>query len=195
MTPEGYVRVTEAIKAAGLGPDYTGVPAEILERARVRGEAIHLAIQLHEEGDLDEASLHPDVRRGLDIYIAFKRESGYQPFAIEPEIASERWGCVGHPDSIGWIGTERTLLDFKAVAQLDLDYVDLQTAGYEVLWTEKNPTEPIAKRFALHLRKDGRYAFEPLKRSDTRQIFLACLVTWHERLRRKNGSSRYRDAA
>ena len=60
-------RVTEVLRAVGLGPDFSAVPAATLEHARQRGTALHAAIEWHHEGTLDPDSLHPEVRAGFGV--------------------------------------------------------------------------------------------------------------------------------
>lgn len=184
-----FPRVTEIIHAAGIGPDYGSIPehirAERLGHASLIGTATHRAIDLLEEGDLDENSLHPLVAPRVAAYQRFVADTGYRRIRGEFEVRSLRWRYVGHPDSIGWLGAERIGIDAKAVAAFDPDYTAIQAkGGYGIAYNEEFPSEPIGRWFGLHLRADGTYRFEPLTKADAEQLFLAALLCWHERARR-----------
>jgi hypothetical protein len=196
-----YPRVTEVLEAAGIGPDYSEIPetirADRLARAAGVGTATHAAIDLLEQGDLDRSSLHPLIAPRVAAYERFVADTGFRRIRGEFEVRSERWRYLGHPDSTGWLGTERIGIDAKATAVFDHDATSIQAkGGYGIAYNEMFPDEPISRWFGLWLRGDGTYRFVPLIKPDSEQLFLAALICWHERARRRNdGGSRLADAA
>lgn len=188
-------RVTEIIRAAGLGPDYAGVSEEVLAHAAAIGTAAHAAVDMLERGVLIESSVHPLVAPRLEAYRKFVAESGFRRIRTEFEVRSQRWGYHGHPDSLGWLGTERIGIDAKATAVLDVDSTAIQCAGYDIAYAEEHPQAPVSRWFGLHLRDDGTYRFTPLVKTDAKQLFLAALLIYHERARRKGTNGTRTEAA
>lgn len=169
--------VTAILKGAGLAPDYSAINADVLAHASARGTAAHKAIELHAAGDLDESSIHPEIAPYFAAYLKWRAACAFTLIASEPELRSERWGIVGHPDLVGWLGALRVIVDVKTPAVLDVDYVTFQVAGgYRLLWEEQHPTEPIHKFFALRILGDGTYRFVELDRPDALQIFQAAAI-------------------
>jgi hypothetical protein len=185
------LRVTEILDRARLRPDFSRVDPSVLAHASMRGKAVHRAIELHEANDLDETSLHPEVRPYFDAYLRFREETEHEPIASEIPLVHPVWGYVGHPDRVGWLrGGRRVCLDWKAVASLDVDYVNFQVrGGYRLAWNALHPTEPIDECFAVQFLPDGKYNLQPLVRADAEQVFLAALIVAREQKRRegKNG--------
>lgn len=175
-------RVSEILAAAGLGWDLSEVPPARLEYARMRGTALHLAIQYHHEGVLDESSLHPDIMPGFEAYRRFLKDSGHEPIASEVELVHPTWQYVGHPDRIGWLNQRRVILDFKYTESFQFWPTAYQLAGYRLLWNAIHPTEPVTSTFALQLYpKTGQYQMRVVEAEKYEQTFLAALVVWRAR--------------
>ena len=175
--------VTRILQAVGLAPDLSHVSPIALEHARDRGRALHLAIQYHHEGALDESSLHEEIVPGFGAYLAWAKLVGFEPIASEVELIHPQWGYLGHPDCVGFHARgafERTrlIVDFKYVASFDKHYVRLQLAGYRMLWDANHPEEPIHQVAGLHLKRDGTFAFYDVTDDDARQTFLAAVVVY-----------------
>ena len=179
--------VTQILKAVGLGSDYAGVPEEVLEYARLRGVALHRAIQYHHDGTLDVDSLHPAVQPGFRAYLEFVADTGHRPIASEPELIHPAWQYVGHPDRVGWLGKDRVILDWKHVASVDVKVGRLQLAAYRMAWNALHLTEPVSRCFLVHLptNGDGRARLHEVTDPSAEQIFLAALVVFRE-LQRRN---------
>jgi len=182
--------VTEIRDAVGLGPDFSRVPPAILEYARIRGQALHLAIRYHHEGVLDEASLHPDVRPGFEAYLRFLEDTKHEPLLSELELIHPAYGFMGHPDRVGWLNGKRVILDWKCVETFDFWPVALQLAGYRLLWNANYPEQPIAGTFALQLSpRAGKYQLRVVEAEKYEQDFLAALVVWRAQQRMgRNGA-------
>ena len=80
---------------------YRGIPAHVLEKAAQRGTAVHKAVELHLQGDLDELSMDPDVADYFYAYWKFERETGYQPEHSELRVFSTKFRYAGTLDLAG----------------------------------------------------------------------------------------------
>ncbi len=178
--------VTQVLEDVGLGPAYSSsIPGQVMVKAARRGSALHEAIRYHHEGDLEEESLHPELAPGFHAYLRFLAETDHRPIASELELVHPTWHFIGHPDRVGWHRDERVLIDWKYTADFDREYVRLQLAGYRILWNDTHPLEPVSRVFGLHLRKDGTYSLHDLTDSNAPQEFLAALMVWRARERRR----------
>lgn len=178
-----FPRVSEILREAGLGPDLSRIPADVLESARDRGAAVHAAIEALTYGYLDEADVTPIVAPYLDAYRRFVAESGYQAKYAEVEVIHPAWRYQGHPDSIGFLVGRRLLVDFKSGGAEGVEY---QLAGYRAAWNFTHPTEPVEAVAALMLRRDGTYRFNEQSWIEAEPIWLACVTVYHARQRRKS---------
>lgn len=176
-------RVTEIMRASGLSPDFTGVPADILQEAAQRGTAVHAMIDNHQKGK------NPRISWALRPYwTAYQRcvaESGLDPVAITTECRVEhlQWNYCGHPDWIGWLHARRTLIDWKCVASLDTHAVAIQLAAYELAWNSMYPGMPIHQCAAVQLKLDGSYRWVTIDTGPVRPIWLAAMTLYHYRLK------------
>jgi hypothetical protein len=154
--------------------DYSGVPADVLETARIRGQWVHDAIHRHCRGVLEPDALGADVRPYFDQYLRFMDESGFVPIASEVRVASKKYGYAGTLDLMGHFKAE-TLLDIKATADLP-DAVGPQTAMYAQGYAETFG-RTVKRRACLHLFPD-RYRVEPLTSDLDWTVALSCLNVW-----------------
>lgn len=174
-------RVTEILEAVGLGPDFSGVPPEILEAARVRGTAVHAAIEGIVYNFLDESALAADVLPRLDAYRRFIKESGYETTHTEIEVVNVAWRYRGHPDSIGWWRGKRVMLDWKNMDSLELAPAAYQLAGYRAAWNMQHPTEPVNALGVVQLKSDGTYSFHEVVAAEAEHVFLAAVMVYNAR--------------
>lgn len=143
------------------------------EEAALRGTYVHAAVQLHHEGELDEASLDAIVRPFYEAYLRFRAESGFTVTASEERVCDPALGYAGTLDLRGqfppWGAPRTDVIDIKTGAVPP--WVGYQTAAYARL-----VPGPIRRRWALHLRADGTYRLEPLTKPTDERIFLAALT-------------------
>jgi hypothetical protein len=172
-------RVTKILTAVGLGPDFSGVPAATLEAGRVRGTAVHEAIEACVYDYLDESALAPDVRPRLDAYRRFVKESGYQTTHTEIEVVNVAWRYRGHPDSIGWLGLTRCLIDWKNADAVQLRAAGPQLAGYRAAWNERHPTEPVEVLLVVQLKSDGTYRAHEISAAEYEPVWFAAVTVYH----------------
>lgn len=125
------------------------MPPEVLEKARVRGVAVHKLTERHDRGETIK-SVDEEFMPYLTSWMKFKRESGVKKFdLIETQLFSKaHWFC-GIVDRV--IGN--TLIDIKTSAKNYDDY-RLQSAAYTVL-VEENYNIKIEKRMVVTLTEGG----------------------------------------
>lgn len=156
--------VTTILKAVGLTPDFSMIPADVLSRAQARGTDVHAAIEGHHYGYTTD--LNPEYKPWYDAYLRFVEETEHVPIVSENEVVNEAWGYCGHPDRIGWLtladfAGHRTVIDFKSGAAGGVEY---QLAGYAAAWNAQHPKEPIDRAVAVALKKNGTYRLLPERR-------------------------------
>jgi hypothetical protein len=129
-----YPRVSTILRDMGLCKPYPeGVPA--VEWGRARGTAVHAAIHFYERGLLDPPGLHPDVAGPFAAYLAFKKDTGYEPEAVEEAVVHRGLRYRGTLDSRGEYAGNQAILDFKCSKQPDLEAAAYQLAAYSSAWT------------------------------------------------------------
>lgn len=163
-------RVTEIIAAAGLMPKWNGGdPYAAMER----GTAVHLATAYDDEGDLDEASITPEIWPYIEAYRRFRQESGVHILAIEREVRDETVGYVGHYDRLVRFNGADWVLDLKTGAPAP--WHAIQLAAYRAAVGRM-----ALKRGCLYLTPPSWKLVECNNRADWR-IFLAALTLYQWR--------------
>ncbi len=147
-----YKSVTQVIKEAGFGPDFSRVDPGVLEAASKRGRYVDDALVYHYEGDLNMVSLHPIVRGYFEGALKFDRECPGKIVAIHPRLYSAELGVAGTPDIVRFVRWHRAVIDWKTGVDNPL-----QTALYFRLWNLTFPRTPVFERYGLKLNRDGTY--------------------------------------
>lgn len=151
--------VTSALEACGI-TDFSRVPLEDLERAMRIGDYVHLMAKLYAGGELDEASIDPDL---MGYYQAIK---SFFDSEVKEVIATE---CIIFNNSLSYAGTVDIVYRNKSgLACLD-DYktsrtahpaAKLQTAAYKRAY-QRNYGTKIDRRGGVLLGPTGGYRREP----------------------------------
>lgn len=177
-TVEGHycLSTSDIISLAGLS-DYSSVPPGRLETARDRGTSLHKAVHYFEEGDLDFASLSPEIQPYLRAYMKFRVEREFEPIApqeramvYQHENTDQMIGCT--LDLRGTVGGKLYIVDPKctypncgaAKKQTHIRWrMQLQsyweaTLTDEPFWeTQAQATTEGISKAILHLKKDATY--------------------------------------
>jgi len=172
--------VPSVTQALAVLDSYRGIPAHVLEKAAQRGTAVHKAVELHLQGDLDELSMDPDVADYFYAYWKFERETGYRPEHSELRVFSTKFRYAGTldlagPDPVSKRG--EAIIDIKTSREL-MPSVGPQLAAYEKAYRESlgvNPKKKL-KRYGLLLKSDGTYELKPYDGTADFSLFLACLT-------------------
>lgn len=127
ISGEAVPSVTQILKAEGFINT-----AFYNDYNRDRGSAIHKAIHLYEQDDLDEESLDPAIRPYLDDWIMVKRSLGLVVSASERVMAHPTLRFAGTADILGTNeGGNPVLIDIKTGGPEP--WHGLQLAAYEIL--------------------------------------------------------------
>jgi hypothetical protein len=175
-------RVTEILEAVGLSPDFTGIPAAVLDASRLRGSLAHEAIQAAVYGYLDESALAEDVVPRLEAYTKFVKESGYQTLHTEIEVVNAAWRYRGHPDTVGWLLKCRTLLDWKNTDSVQIAPASRQLCGYRAAWNAQHPKEPVEALAVVQLKSDGTYRFHEVSAAEWEPKWYAAVTVYYDKL-------------
>lgn len=164
------VSVTQVISEILGGPPDT----EAVRRKGELGTAAHETIALDLAGDLDEASVDPQVAPYLAAARLFLKETGIVADHVEKRLYSDRYKVAGTIDFIGG----GLLVDWKCGEPRK--HYQLQTGAYQLLASENGIA--VAKRACVYLRADGDYRFEEHKNRVAAQAnFIALLAAYQVR--------------
>jgi hypothetical protein len=180
--------VTQVLRQAGY-VNLGGVPSDVLERARDRGQRVHQALHFLFENDLDEASIDDEVRGYLESARAYITRDIVEVHRVEVRLWSERHFYAGTCDLIATHADGmRSVDDFKTGNPDDVA-ADMQTAAYlgsllemAARYDELRPLVrgPVSRR-SIRLYRDGRPATaEVYGSSKDYSRFLAALTVVHD---------------
>jgi hypothetical protein len=160
---------------------YTRMDPVLVRDARDRGRAVHLAVQLHNENDLDESSVDPSIAGYLRGWRRFCKDYDYEPIANEEIVFSERWGYAGKLDTLGrWKQPGRrrpmVVIDVKTGAADPVH--GPQTAAYlEPLKARGRVAGPeMPQRAVVRVRANGLYDVDLFHDPADWSTFLAALT-------------------
>jgi hypothetical protein len=188
--------VTQVLKASGY-IRLDGIPAAVLEAARLRGQHVHELLHYLLEDDLDPASVDPAYAGYVASARAYLDRNVARVLRCEMRVFSLRHHCAGmldllavHRDGYAFIG------DFKTGDPADVA-ADLQLSAYLAFLLEMRRDDeelaallataggPVIARRSIRLFGDGRPAIEtPYTDSRDFQIFLNALNVVHDQRRR-----------
>ena len=99
----GGVEVPHVTEITSYLASYAGVPFGVLEKARERGQAVHYATELYDQGVPDINSVPDAVLPYLKAWIAFRDDTGFTPFedGIETKVWSPTYRYAGTVDRAG----------------------------------------------------------------------------------------------
>lgn len=162
-TGRRLVRVTRAIKLAGLMPDYYGN-----EAAMTRGTYVHLALSLDHMGELNESTLDPKLEPYLFAWRRFVREFKPRILTNEEHVIHEALGYCGTPDWRAEILGREAIVDVKTGEPAA--WHAIQTAAYAMTFDR-----PLA-RWSVYLAGDGSYKTSEHKDRKDFEIWKAALA-------------------
>lgn len=155
--------VTQILKRVGFA-DYSQVQADVLERASIRGTAVHKVTEFLDvemdgvpESEIDLSPVNPEYVPYVQAWLRFKRESGVQILDTEQQCVSELNGMpFGMKyDTLALVNGREALLEKKTCSQ-EYAYWGIQLAGYE-LGLPQCKTQLRRNRYAVALRDDASY--------------------------------------
>jgi hypothetical protein len=140
--------------------DFSSVPAGVLAHASARGTAIHMACELFDQDDLDWSSVSDEILPYVEAYVEFRMATGFKPTHSEHRVFHQGLLYAGTLDLAGPVDGERSIIDIKSCTVLS-PAVGIQLAAYAEALSLEEPEQPkYTGRYALQLKKDGRFVFE-----------------------------------
>lgn len=149
--------------------NYDDINPSVLEYARTRGTAIHHAIFLHNQNDLDISTLDIEIVPYFEGWLKFLSDTGFEVLGFEEPMYSKIYDFAGRPDMWGLLNKQLCVPDIKCTARMEKHF-PVQISGYQQLLKENKNVD--CKRGALRLLKDGRYRYEPYSRTDDARDFM-----------------------
>lgn len=136
-----------------------------------RGVAVHSCCQYLDDGDLDEASIDPEIKGFVDAYRDFKKHLEPEVLHSEKIVYSKQYGYCGRLDRVVRIKGVTAILDLKTNSMPK--HVGLQTAAYQQAAKECGIV--TGERLSLLLQKSGQFKLRPLMNPNDLPRFLECL--------------------
>lgn len=167
------IGVSEAIQDAGL-KDFSQISPDVLEHARQRGIAVHAACHYLDDGDLNWATVSPEIEPYIRAWERFKKETGVELLGIEKPIYHATLGFAGTPDRVVNLYPHKGIIDLKTFNPERVTGVQL--AAYSYLEFGPQPAFDAPKRWGLWLKDDGKYSLNPYTDRGDEAVFLACLT-------------------
>ncbi len=165
--------VTEVIQMAGL-KDLSRIDPGVLEHASKRGTAVHAACQYMDDGDLNWATVTPEIEPYVRAWERFKADTGLIITEMEKPWCHATLGFAGTPDRLVTIGGKNGTLDLKTYKPDDV--AGVQLAAYSFLAFGPQRVYDTPKRWGLELKDDGKYGLLEYTDRGDEAVFMACLT-------------------
>lgn len=170
----GYSQI---VKDLGL-IDYSCVPQRNLDWKRDVGRAVHTAIFLHNNDELDMDSLDEVVNSYFKSWLRFVEL--YKPKILteysEKPICSVKWRYGVTPDIVAEI-RDLTVLELKSVSQMN-PVTALQTQAQKIAIEETYKIK-IKQRWGLQLIPNAMPKLEPYTDMSDYTVWLSGVNLWH----------------
>lgn len=119
-----------------------------------RGAAVHAAVALALQGQLDPASVDPRIQGRVDAVMKFLGDTGLACVAQERPMVSKRYRFAGTMDYLGETSTgDRILCDWKGSLA---PQVEIQMGAYNLLLAESQ-WKKCDRAVAVETHDDGTY--------------------------------------
>ena len=149
------VGVTSLMRKHGLSPDYTDIPAEILQRAKERGTRVHKDIELYCKGEAVETTPALKAFKALNL-----------PVVANEYLISDNELVAS---SIDIVLADYSLVDIKTTSQLHTEPLSWQLSIYAYLFELQNPQLKAGKLYGLHIRS-GKAKIVEVERKPAEEI-------------------------
>ena len=146
--------VTQVLKGVGM-IDFSMIPQVVLQEAASRGTAVHRALHYLDDGDLDEASVEPELTPYIQAYRDFCAQSGFTVALVEHRVYHPTFMYAGTLDRTGGF-PDKSLAVLDVKTGMPFPAHGLQLAAYAACL--KHPR--MYRRISLYLNEDGGYKAE-----------------------------------
>lgn len=139
---------------------FENIPWAVLEQARQRGQAVHRATELWDEGTLDVGTLDDSIAPYLSAWIKFKEDVDLIICAREKITYNLKDGYAGKLDVKG-VGRRlrnscMSIFDIKS-AESPIELTGLQTGAYEQAERWLRLLTGTCNRYGVYLSRNGTY--------------------------------------
>jgi hypothetical protein len=144
-----------------------GTATHTMAELDLKGE-LPKAIEFYLTATLRDPDERDKARVAFGAFKAWRTEFAVEPYVQEISLVSEKLQYGGTLDLVANLRKGRALVDIKTSTKGEVyeDFV-LQLAGYDILWEETHPDEPIDEGYhLLVLPKDGS---KPIHREWTKE--------------------------
>lgn len=167
------ISVTQALEAVGIS-DFTNVPTEDLERARIIGDLVHEMARLYGLGILDESTVDPQLNGYLNAIKKFYAERVKEIIDIEAKIFNKTFMYAGTLDLVYRSHDDRVYLEDFKTAKIAMPAAELQTSAYKYSY-EKLYGIKIHHRAGVHLDNFGEYHRYPYNNKQDFHTFVQAI--------------------
>jgi hypothetical protein len=146
-----------------------------------RGRMVHLACELDDLNDLDDATLDPALAGYVAAWRAFKATARPRWLGIEARVFSAAHGYAGTLDRLAEVETgETTVIDIKSGKPYQSHA--LQTAAYAIAYEEETGIA-VPRRLCVYVEGDGAFYMQEHTEHNDRAAFLAArtFFRWRNR--------------
>lgn len=163
-----------------IRPDFSAIPAHVLEAKRALGIEVHFACELDDEDDLDEDSVPEAVMPYLQAWRKFKADTGAEVLANERKLVHTGLRYAGTLDRLVRVRDGSIyLIDLKTSISMAASF-GVQLAGYQLLLEATDDLAGVKlARKGLQLKNDGTYKLVPYNNPNDAAAFRACLSIYH----------------
>lgn len=148
--------------------DFGGIPPDVLAAKARLGQHVHLATEMDDDGELDDASCDEVVLGYVKGWRQFKADRGPAILASEQRVFSLEHQYAGTLDRIVGMDGSEWVLDIKTSAEIH-PAVGPQTMAYSAASGHQG-----LRRCVVQLRMDGTYTFKELTNPKDWVVFQAC---------------------
>lgn len=159
-----------------------GIPRHVLEAAREVGVAVHHAIALDLQKNLNWPKLDPKLANYVLAARKFVQECDFKVLVVEKHMADPGLKFGGTLDTAGIFRRANAIVDWKVTAAMPRT-AGPQTAAYDYLYRRTLGGRPY-KRYGVQLFDDCSYKIFPFEDSRDWSWFASCLNIWHWRNQR-----------
>jgi len=162
--------------------DLSRIPADVLQVARDKGQAIHKVVELHCKDDLDEDGLPDWLQPVLEKWKRFVAEADFRLIESEYRVYHPTYNYAGTLDLFGYVNGALAFIDVKR-SFIGGAVTGLQTMAYREAYCAQEKVGKRTKRFALRLSETGPYRLEEFHDRNDFNTFLALLTVkrWREK--------------
>jgi hypothetical protein len=162
--------------------DFARIPDDVLAHASDRGTDTHDACHLDDDGVLDESTVSAEVQPYLDAWRLFRqREKPLWTVSEEP-LYSTVARYASTTDRFGFVFEGEATVEIKTTVALHPCF-GVQLAGYERLLKDAGKATPETKlrRYAVQLKRDGKYVVKEYADQFDHVAFASCLSIYNWR--------------